>query len=282
MQRTIRQEIKVEGTGLHTGRPCSVRIRPLDVDSGIQFVKINGSVSRAIPLSWDQVSHTAYATTLGTNGVRFHTVEHLASALRGLHIDNALVEVEGGEIPIADGSSRVFVNLLLAAGLVEQDRPRKAIRVKRPVAVEEDGKRASFVPYDGFRLDYRIHFESPLVRNQSYEFDLTSSRYVDEIAPARTFCMRSEVDRLWAVGLAKGGSLANAVVFENGHVLNPEGLRFQDEPVRHKILDAVGDLALAGCPIKGAFIADRSGHTLNLQLLRALFSSEENYRIEEA
>ncbi|MBI2060070.1 MAG: UDP-3-O-[3-hydroxymyristoyl] N-acetylglucosamine deacetylase [Nitrospirae bacterium] len=281
-QRTIGNNIELEGAGLHTGRACRIRVRPSEAGTGIRFQKKNGSMGPVTEVSWKNVSHTEYATTLGTNGIRFATIEHLVSALSGLGVDNAHVEVEGGEVPILDGSARPFVDAIRAAGIVEMDAPRKTLRVLRPVHVEADGKSAGLIPFDGFRVECGIHFESPLVRHQEYDMEITPSRYADEIAPARTFCMRAEVDKLWSLGLAKGGSLANSVVFENGHILNPEGLRFKDEPVRHKILDAVGDMALAGSPISGAYVASRSGHTLNLALLRELFSSPDNYSLEEA
>lgn len=282
MQKTVGKELHFQGTGLHTGRACRTTVRPAEADSGIQFVKRNGTVSKPIRVSHENVSNTEYATTLGTNGVRFSTIEHLVSALHGSGVDNALVEVEGGEVPILDGSARPFVQALLSVGCAEQEAPGRVLRVLCPVHVEAEGKSARLEPYENFSVAYRIDFESALVRNQSWEMEISPESYAREISGARTFCMRREVDLLWSRGLARGGSLANSVVFENGHVLNPEGLRFKDEPVRHKILDAVGDLALAGCRIRGRFVGDRAGHTLNLLLLRKLFSTPGAFDIVEA
>ncbi|MDR2240239.1 MAG: UDP-3-O-acyl-N-acetylglucosamine deacetylase [Zoogloeaceae bacterium] len=273
-QRTLKSLIRATGVGLHSGAKVTMTLRPAAPDTGIVFrrVDLDPPVSlRADPFA---VGDTRLASCLERDGVKIATVEHLMSALSGLGIDNAWVDVDAAEIPIMDGSAAPFVFLIQSAGIEEQPVAKQFIRVKKTVRVEEDDKWAELAPYDGFRLTFSIIFSHPVFdkSNPSVTVDFAEHSYVREVARARTFGFMQDVEHMRAQGLALGGSLENAIVMDEYRVLNADGLRYGDEFVKHKVLDAVGDLYLLGHPLLGAFSAHKSGHALNNKLLRALLA----------
>jgi len=278
-QKTLKSSIECSGIGLHSGDKINMILHPAEADSGITFRRsdIHGGGAE-IKASFDNVRDTRLCTTIGDeNGISISTVEHLMAALAGAGVDNVTVEVSGGEVPIMDGSAAPFMFLIDCAGLVEQDAVKRVIRVKKPVVVSDGNKSASLMPSDDFSIDFEIDFDSPAVQRQSMRVDMIDGVFKNELARARTFGFMHEVEALRAAGFAKGGSLDNAVVVSGSEVLNEDGLRFGDEFVRHKILDAVGDLYLAGGTIAGHFSGVCTGHSLNNKLLRALFADEANY-----
>jgi len=279
MQRTLKREVSCKNIGLHSGRKVGMTIKPAGVDEGIVFVRRDVNGKNRIKAHWDNVSDTTLATTIGNNGTVISTIEHLMSALCGTGIDNAVVEVDTHEIPIMDGSALPFVNLLKEVGTVAQGKRKKFLVVNKEVSVSDQAGTASLLPASEFKITYKIDFPHPLIGQQSYEMVFTSDRYEKEIAPARTFGFLKDVEYLQAKGLALGGSLKNAVVLDEKKIINKEGLRFHDEFVKHKILDAIGDLSLLGMPIVGHFVAYKSGHRLNNTLLRQLLKNEENCSI---
>ncbi len=281
-QRTLRNPIGCVGVGLHTGAKVSLTLRPAEADSGIRFQRTDRPGSAPIPARYDLVCDTTMCTALGqADGVIVGTVEHLMAALAACGIDNALIEVSGPEIPIMDGSAKPFVFLIECAGVVEQARPRRWIEVLKPVTVTALGKSARLEPAAGFELDCAIEFDHPVIRNQAISCSFTAERFKHDFAAARTFGFAERVEELWSRGLALGGSLKNAIVVSQDRVLNEEGLRFEDEFVRHKLLDAVGDLYLAGAPLIGRFVGRCTGHNLHNKLLRALFADVSAWRMVE-
>lgn len=274
------------GVGVHSGAHARVVLSPAPVDTGIVFVRSDvRDVDNAIRAHADFTASTNLGTTLrNAAGVEVATIEHLMAACAGLGVDNLIVEVDGPELPILDGSSAPFVQVLLNAGLKTQHARRRVLRVLEAIEVRMGGKRAALLPAperDELGLDVTIRFADPAIGVQRRQAELTRDTFLSEIADARTFGFMSEVAQLHAMGRGRGASLANTVVLEDGQVLNPEGLRFEDEFVRHKLLDAVGDLALAGAPIAGLFVADQPGHALNARLVRALLDTPEAWRWEE-
>ncbi len=282
-QKTFKSSISCTGVALHSGNKVSMTLKPGEPGSGIVFKRTDISGGGAeIPATWDHVVDTTLCTTLGNeDGVTVSTVEHLMAALAGCGIDNALIEVNGPEVPVMDGSAAPFIFLVECAGTVEQDMPRRRIRVLKPVVVEDGDKSASIVPGDGFGVDFDIDFASAAVSRQSIGFAMTAEAFKNEISRARTFGFLHEVEAMRAAGLAKGGSLDNAVVVSGDKVMNEDGLRYDDEFVRHKVLDAVGDLYLAGVPLQGHFRGVCSGHAANNALLRALFADRDAWCYED-
>jgi UDP-3-O-[3-hydroxymyristoyl] N-acetylglucosamine deacetylase len=279
-QRTLRNPIGCVGTGLHTGARVSLTLHPSEPDSGIRFLRYDRFGSRALPARFDQVCDTTMCTTLGEpGGVMVATVEHLMASLAICEIDNVLVEVGGPELPIMDGSAEPFVFLIECAGVVEQDRPRLQIEVLKPVTVTAHGKFARLEPADGFEVACEIQFDHPLIDSQAMRVRFGADEFKTEIARARTFGFAERVEELWSRGLALGGSLKNAVVVSKDRVLNEEGLRYPDEFVRHKVLDSVGDLYLAGGQLVGRFTSRCAGHTMHNKLLRALFADPSAWRV---
>jgi len=280
-QQTLKSAISCTGIGLHSGEKITMTLLPADVDSGISFRRTDVAGEGAeIPAAFDSVCDSRLCTTIGTEqGKTIATIEHLMAALAGAGIDNAVIEVGGAEVPVMDGSAAPFLFLIDCAGVIEQDAPRKAIRVLKTVSVSEGDKFASLEPADSFSVDFHIEFDNPVIGTQTMAIDLTDGVFKNEIARARTFGFLHEAEALWAAGLAKGASLDNAVVVSGDRVMNEDGLRFEDECVRHKILDAVGDLYLAGGVLLGHFSATRASHALNNQLLHELFSDPSNYEI---
>jgi UDP-3-O-[3-hydroxymyristoyl] N-acetylglucosamine deacetylase len=273
-QRTLKSVVSASGVGLHTGQKARISLRPAPPDTGIIFRRVDLPSPVDIPARADLVSDTRLASCLMHDGAKVHTVEHLMSALGGLGIDNAYVDLDALEVPIMDGSASPFVLLIQQAGIVQQAAAKRFLRVTRRVEVREADKWARLDPYDGYKLAFSIEFKHPVIERstQSVEIDFAETSYLKEIARARTFGFMHEVENLRESGLALGGGLDNAVVLDEYRVLNAEGLRFADEFIRHKLLDAIGDLYLLGRPLLGAFAAHKSGHALNNRLLRALLA----------
>ncbi|MFD2111655.1 UDP-3-O-acyl-N-acetylglucosamine deacetylase [Thiorhodococcus fuscus] len=271
-QRTLKTTIRATGVGLHSGEKVELTLRPAAPDTGIVFRRVDLAEPVEIKATPFNVGDTRLSTTLVQNGVRVSTIEHILSAFAGLGIDNAYVDVGAAEVPIMDGSAAPFVFLLQSAGVEEQARPKRFIRIKRPIEVRDGDKLARFTPYDGFKVEFSIDFDHPAfnVRANRATVDFSTSSFVREVSRARTFGFLREIEALRQQNLALGGSLDNAVVVDEYRVLNEEGLRYEDEFVKHKILDAIGDLYLLGHTLIGAFTAHKSGHALNNMLLRTL------------
>ena len=269
-QRTIKHEIGCNSIGLHSGRKVGMVIKPAGVDEGIVFVRSDLQGNNRIKADVHNVRDTTLATTLGLNGVTVSTVEHLMSAFSGMGVDNAVVEVDAPEIPIMDGSSRPFVELLKGVGTQVQGKCKRMLVIKKKVSVSEGESTAMLLPSPEFRITYKIEFDHPSIGLQSHDMKLSDVSYEEEICAARTFGFLKDVEYLQAKGLALGGSLRNAVVLDEHRVINKGGLRFPGEFVKHKILDAIGDLSLLGIPIIGHFVAFKSGHRLNNHLLKEL------------
>src|SRR5690606_8262110 len=276
-QRTIKNVIRATGVGLHSSDNVFLTLRPAAPDSGSVFRPVTLEPLVEIPLQNEMVSDTTQCTGLSSDGAKAQTAEHLMSALAGLGIDNLHVELSAAEVPIMDGSSGPFVFLLQSAGIVEQDAPKRFIRIKRPVEVREGDKIARFEPHDGFRLGFTVDFDHPAIpKSQSRaEIEFSTENYIREVSRARTFGFMRDLEYMRERNLGLGGSMDNAIVLDEFRVLNDDGLRYADEFVRHKILDAVGDLYLAGRPILGAFEGYKSGHALNNKLVRALLEDRE-------
>jgi UDP-3-O-[3-hydroxymyristoyl] N-acetylglucosamine deacetylase len=271
-QRTLKTLIRAKGVGLHTGQKVNMALRPAQPDTGIVFRRVDLPSPVDIPARADLVGDTRLSSCLVHQDVRIYTVEHLMSALAGLGVDNAYVDLDGPEVPIMDGSAAPFVLLLQQAGLEEQPAPKRFLRVKRAVEVRDGDKWARLEPYEGLRLSFSIVFNHPVIdkTRQSVGVDFAETSYLKEIARARTFGFMQDVEKLHEAGLALGGGLDNVLVLDEYRLLNADRQRFADEFIRHKVLDAIGDLYLLGRPLLGAFTAHKSGHALNNQLLRAL------------
>jgi len=275
LQRTVKKEITCTSIGLHTGRKINMKIKPAGADEGILFIRKDVSNSNFIKANIHNVFDTQLATTVGTNGTRVSTVEHILSAFSGMGLDNAIVEVDAPEIPIMDGSALPFVNMLKSAGVKKQSKRKKLLVIKQPVSVSDgEGNKAMLLPSPEFKISYKIEFQHPLIGEQFYHVVFSDSTYEREICAARTFGFLKDVEYLQAKGLALGGSLKNAVVLTEKKIINKDGLRFPDEFVKHKILDAVGDLSLLGMPIIGHLVAYKSGHKLNNLLLKEVLANE--------
>jgi len=279
LQRTVRQEIACTSVGLHTGRKVHMVVKPAGIDAGIAFVRTDLAPPNIVKANMYNVSDTQLATTIGNDAVRVSTVEHLLSAFSGMGVDNAVVELDAPEIPIMDGSAQPFVTMLRNAGTRVQGKGRRLLVIKKPVSVSDGDGTAMLLPFPEFKITYKIDFRHPLISEQSYEFIFSAVSYERDICAARTFGFLKDVEYMQAKGLALGGSLNNAVVLTEDKIVNKEGLRSPDEFVKHKILDAIGDLSLLGMPIVGHFIAYKSGHKLNNLLLRELMDREKCWKI---
>jgi len=269
-QRTVGKRVQCSGVGLHSGRPATIVLAPAAPDAGITFVRMD--LGAEIPARSAYVADTTLSTNLAAGAARIHTVEHVLSALTGMGIDNCRVEVDGPEIPILDGSAAPFVALVREAGVVEQRQGKRFLVMVRPVEVRDGDKLARLEPAESLSIEFTVDFKHPLVTDQAFRFAFSDRAYEREVARARTFCFLRDIEQMQAVGLAKGGSLENAIVVDDFSILNPEGLRFPDEFARHKVLDAIGDLSLAGLPVIGHFRAYKSGHGLNQALVRKVLS----------
>jgi UDP-3-O-[3-hydroxymyristoyl] N-acetylglucosamine deacetylase len=278
-QKTLKTRINCSGVGLHTGRRVTLTIGPAAIDTGIQFKRIDpAGMGAVIPARWDHVVDTRLCTVIGNDdGVVISTVEHLMAAFSGLGVDNAMIEIDGPELPIMDGSADAFVFLIECAGIVEQSAALRRIRILQPVSVGDDRSSASLIPAPYASLDFALDFANPAIGRQEKSVLIEEDSFKRELSRARTFGFADEVEMLRKAGLARGGSLDNAIVIGADCILNREGLRYGDEFVRHKMLDAMGDLYLAGAVIEGRFMGSRSGHTLNNQLLRALFANPDGW-----
>ncbi len=280
-QRTLRNAIKATGVGLHTGEEVYLTLNPAPVDTGIVFRRVDLDPVVEIPALAENVGDTTLSTCLVVDQQRVSTVEHLLAALSGLGVDNAYIDVSAAEVPIMDGSAGPFVLMIQSAGIEEQDAPKQFIRVKRKVTVEDGDKVASFLPFDGFKVSFTIDFDQPVFRDRSAhaEMDFASASFVEEVSRARTFGFMHEIEYLRSKGLARGGSFDNAIVVDDYRILNQGGLRFEDEFVQHKVLDAIGDLYLAGSALIGEYRAYKSGHALNNAAVRALLAQPDAWEI---
>ena len=280
-QRTLKNVIRATGVGLHSGEKVYLTLKPAPVDTGIVFCRTDLDPMVQIAAYAENVGETTMSTNLFNGDVKVGTVEHLLSAMADLGIDNAYVELSAAEVPIMDGSAGPFVFLIQSAGLEEQDAPKRFIRIKREVSVQDGDKRATFVPFDGFKVTFEIDFDHPVVngRTQKASVDFSSTTFVKEVSRARTFGFVRDLEFLRSHNLALGGSVDNAIVVDEDSVLNEDGLRYEDEFVKHKILDAIGDLYLLGNSLIGEFRGYKSGHALNNRLLRALIADKDAWEV---
>ncbi|ABC32526.1 UDP-3-0-acyl N-acetylglucosamine deacetylase [Hahella chejuensis KCTC 2396] len=280
-QRTLKNIIRATGVGLHSGEKVYLTLKPAPVDTGVVFCRTDLDPIVEIPARAENVGETLLSTTLVKSGVKIATVEHLLSALAGLGIDNCYVELSAAEVPIMDGSAGPFVFLIQSAGIAEQDAPKKFIRIKREVTVTDEDKRATFVPFDGFKVTFSIDFDHPVIKGRSQEtvIDFSSTSFVKEVSRARTFGFMRDIEKLRAMNLALGGSMDNVIVVDDFKILNEDGLRYEDEFVKHKVLDAIGDLYLLGNSLIGEFKGHKSGHGLNNKLLRELLSQKDAWEV---
>ena len=284
-QRTLGKTISAAGVGLHSGEKVEITLRPASEDSGIRFRRVDCDPIQEIKAHANNVTDTRLGTTISQNNVSVMTVEHLLAAFAGLGIDNACIDIHGPEIPIMDGSAASFILLVELAGIIEQSAPKKFLRIKKNVKVEEGDKFAEFKPFNGYRLSFKIEFEHPMIQHKltEFSFDFSTLTFLNEISRARTFGFLKEIETLRANNLALGGSLDNAIVLDDYRILNQDGLRFEDELVRHKILDAIGDLYLMGHILVGEFNGYKSGHELNNKLIRKLYADESAWEeVEES
>lgn len=280
-QKTISRRVEASGTGLHTGVEVNIRLKPAPPDTGYVFIRTDLD-NFEIPASAEYISHCSYATTLLKQGVVLSTCEHLLSALSGTAIDNCYIELDNIELPIMDGSSEAFVELIERAGITRQNAPRRFFKVLKKVSFAENDRRMSVEPADHYEIECLIDFPHPFIRKQTYRFVLDNGSFGREIAAARTFGFTREIEMLRQANLARGGSLENAIVLTDDGMLNRDPLRFKDEFVRHKILDIIGDLALLGMPLLGKIRAEKSGHSIHASLMSKLLRTEDAWTIQES
>ncbi len=280
-QRTLKNVIRATGVGLHTGEKVYLTLRPASIDTGIVFRRIDLKDPVEIRARPENVSDTRLSTTIERDGVRVSTVEHLMSALAGLGIDNAYVDLTAAEVPIMDGSAGPFVFLIQSAGIVEQNAPKRFMRIKRKIKLVDGDKWAAFEPFEGFKVSFTIDFNHPTFHNSTQKacVDFSTTSFVKEVSRARTFGFMADLESLRQSGLARGGGVDNAIVLDDYRILNEDGLRYEDEFVKHKVLDAIGDLYLLGHPLIGAFSAYKSGHSLNNRLLRRLVARRDAWEL---
>ena len=279
LQRTLKKEINCFSVGLHTGRKVNMKIKPAPVDTGIIFVRMDLPDAEPIHANYNNVCDTMLATSLGTNGVSVSTVEHILSAFNGMGVDNAIIELDSFEVPIMDGSALPFVNMLKEVGTHVQEKNKRLLIIKKPVSVTEGDASAELLPAKEFKITYEIDFKHPFIGKQSYSMTFSDEKYEKEICAAQTFGFLKDLEFLQAKGLALGGSLKNVIVLDDKKIINKEGLRIPDVFVKHKILDAIGDLFLLGMPIIGHFMAYKSGHRLNNLLLKELMRKKDCWEI---
>ncbi len=280
-QRTLSNVIRATGVGLHTGEKVFLTLKPAPVDTGIVFFRVDLETPVEIKATPESVTETVMSTTIESNGVKISTVEHLMSAFAGMGVDNAFVELSTHEVPIMDGSAAPFIFLLQSAGIAEQNKPKKFIRIKKPIEVRDGDKWVRLEPFDGFKVTFTIDFDHPIFKNsvQNATVDFSTTSFIKEVSRARTFGFMDDLETLRKAGLARGGSIDNAIVMDSFNILNDDGLRYKDEFVKHKILDAVGDLYLLGHSLVGAFSAHKSGHALNNQILRLLLAEKNAWEL---
>ncbi len=277
-QNTLENQILIKGVGLHTGRVINMRLKPAPRDTGVVFIRTDkGNVEIKAKVNF--VVNTTFATNLAFDGVRVGTVEHLLSSLAGLNIDNLYVELDGPEVPIMDGSAVYFIQKMLEAGIAKQAKRVSCVRILKPIVVMDGPRQIAITPYEGTKITYCVHYNHPIFREQRLSLDITGTSFIREIAPARTFGFLRDVRMLRSNGLAKGGSLDNAIVVGEHGIINKGELRFKDEFVRHKILDTIGDISLLGRPLYGHIVANKPGHSLNIKLLRKILSFTDSWEI---
>ena len=282
-QRTLRNSIKAVGIGLHTGKNINMELIPSEVNTGINFIRTDVNENLVIPALAENVGETSMSTTLIKDDIKVHTIEHLLSAIAGLGVDNCLIKLDGPEVPIMDGSSSPFVFLIQSAGLKDQESLKKFIKVKKEVTVTRDDAYATIKPFDGFKVSFKVDFDHPVHKKLPSEsvIDFSSTSFVKEVCRARTFGYMSDLDELKSKNLVLGASINNAIAFGDEEILNEEGLRFNDEIVKHKMLDAIGDLYLLGGNLIGEFSGYKSGHELNNKLLRKIIEDDDAYETIE-
>lgn len=277
LQRTLKQEVSFDGIGLHTGKHSTVTLKPAPRDTGVIFHRIDRNM--VIRSHVGTVTDTAFATSLGNGNVKIKTVEHILAALAGIGIDNIVIEIDGPEIPILDGSATELVGIILKAGIAKQGKKRPCLRITKPLSMVDGHSEVAVFPYDGRRITYRIHFNHHLLGEQNISVELNEETFIKDIAPARTFGFLKDVEYMMANGLAKGGSLNNAIILSDKGVINSSGLRFKDEFVRHKVLDLIGDFSLIGFPVYGHIFANKAGHSTNIKFLKKLLSCPDSWEI---
>ena len=282
MQQTIQKETTTTGTGLHSGAAINLALKPAPAGHGIVFVRTDLQGDNRIPALWDKVTDTRLCTVISNDsGASVGTIEHLMAALRGCAIDNVMVELDGPEVPAMDGSSKPFVDMIDKAGIAAQNTPRRAIRILKEVMVEEGDKTVTLKPAEEFIFAGEIDFDHPDIGRQRYEIKLLNGNFRHDLADSRTFGFFHEVEMMRKAGLARGGSLDNTIVLDKDKVINPEGLRHSNEFIRHKLLDAIGDLYLAGAPVLGAYEGVKAGHAMNNAVLRKLFATKDAFEVIE-
>lgn len=282
-QTTIADQVTLTGIGVHSGKPASITLLPAEAGTGIVFIRTDQEDAPEVPARWDRVSATALCTVLGNpSDAGVSTVEHLMAALFGMGVDNAIVEIDGPEMPIMDGSSAFFVEAIEQVGLKRLDRGRRYLKVKKTVRVDTGNAWCELHPYDGTKFDITIDFETPLIGRQKFDSDMTPEVFREDLCRARTFGNVQDVEKLWKMGFALGSSLENSVAIAEDKILNPEGTRWPDEFARHKALDAVGDLALAGLPLLGLYRSYKGGHKMNHAILVKLFDDPDSFEIVES
>ncbi len=277
MQRTLAQPASCTGVGVHSGKKVNLTLKPAPINHGIQFQRTDLPDSPKISAHFNRVVDTSLATVIGSNGCIVSTIEHVMACFAGLSIDNALVELNDYEVPVMDGSAGPFTEMINNAGIVEQESPRQFFIIKKPIELQYDGKSVSIFPADTFRITCSIDFNHPLIKKQTYDFDLSDTIFESEISRARTFGFFHEFEQLQRFGLAKGGSLENVIVLDTNQIMNEDGLRYPDEFVRHKILDCLGDFSLLGMPILGHLVVNKSGHAFNHAFLEKFFDQKESW-----
>ena len=276
MQKTIKKQISCSGIGLHTGNPVNMTFKPASVGAGILFKRIDLDGSPALRTEAQNIGDLSYATTIGNGNVSIKTIEHVLSAAYALGVNNLTIEIDNNEAPVMDGSAACFVNMLFDAGITDQQAANKVIQFHQPLEVRNQDSILSIEPYDGFKVTYTIDFPNPFIGTQTRTFELSPLGYIDDISHARTFCQYEEIEYLWKMGLSKGGSLDNAVVFARDRIMN-DSLRYHDEPVRHKILDLLGDLAFLGHPVLAHFKVFKGGHALHTQFVKEALAHPESW-----
>ncbi|HOP47712.1 MAG TPA: UDP-3-O-acyl-N-acetylglucosamine deacetylase [Desulfobacteraceae bacterium] len=279
-QRTLKNQVECTGIGLHSGEKVRLKIKPAPCNTGIRFIRTDLDGNPMIKACVENVSDTVLATTIGLNGCKAATIEHLMAAFFGLGIDNAVVELDGPEVPIMDGSAAPFIFLLRSAGIKEQKDPKQFIVIKKRLKVVDGNRSIEILPSRELKITYMIDFQHPLLRNQEYELIFSGGDFIKEISTARTFGFLKDVQTLQENGFAKGGSLDNAVIIDEFRIINEDGLRFKNEFVRHKLLDFIGDLSVIGSPVIGHFVIKRSGHFLNQKMIHKLVRTPKHWKME--
>ena len=280
-QKTIRKTVEVKGVGIHSGEPCTLRFKPAPANTGVYFIRADLPGKPFLKVSATNVQAVSYQTVVGGDAFKVATIEHCVSSLSALRIDNIYIELDGPEIPICDGSSIYFTQALMNAELIELDEPRKYCYITEPISYSEGDKHAYVLPYHGLRVAVTIDFPHPVIGKETIDMEITEQSFAREIAPARTFGFLKDVEQLKASGLAKGGSLDNCIVLDDSKVINPDGLRYKDEFVRHKVLDALGDLVTLEMPLMGHLILHKAGHDIMNKLVRKIVSQPQSYRFVE-